>query len=104
MSSISQSKSNYKHSLDAKTSQEHEEIKWHSNLVSGQFKFLKIQGPSFPFAKNNAFIGEIGRDRSMSGRLAIDGRDHASVDQNGAIKSHLSDHRWRIRMRLCYTL
>ena len=70
----------------------------------GSSNFSKIQGPSFPFAKNNAFIREIGRDRSMSGRLAIDGRDHASVDRNGAIKSHLSDHRWRIRMCLCYTL
>ena len=43
--------------------------------------------------KNSVFKGEIGHDRLMSGRLAIDGRDHVSVDRNGAIKSHPSDHR-----------
>ena len=29
----------------------------------------------------------------MKGCLAIDGRDEASVDRNGMIKSHLSDQR-----------
>ena len=70
----------------------------------GGSNFSKIQGQSFPFAKNIAFIGEIGRDRSMSGHLAIDGRDHMSVDQNGVIKLHPSNHRWRIKMRPRYTL
>ena len=30
--------------------------------------------------------------------LAINGRDHASVDQNGAIKSHPFDQRWKAEM------
>ena len=34
----------------------------------------------------------------MKGRLAIDGRDHASFDRNGAIKSHPFDQRWNVRI------
>ena len=85
-------------------SQEHEEIKLALELVSGQFKFLKNSRAKLLFTKNIVFKGEIGRDRLMSGRLAINGRDHASVDRNGAIKSHPIDDRWRIRIRPCYTL
>ena len=40
------------------------------------------------FAKNSAFIGEIGHDRPMTRCIAINGRDEASFDRNGAIKSH----------------
>ena len=34
----------------------------------------------------------------MKRRLAIDDRDHVSVDQNGAIKSHPFDQRWKAEM------
>ena len=80
-------------------SQEHEEIKWHSNWVSRQFKFLENSRASLPFAKNRLFKEEIGRNHPMNGLLAIDSRDHTSVDQNGAIKSYPFDHRWKVWMR-----
>ena len=50
-------------------SQEHEEIKWHSNWVSGQFEFLKTSRVKLLFAKNNLFKDEIGRNRPMYGSL-----------------------------------
>ena len=34
----------------------------------------------------------------MKRHLTIDGRDEASFDQNGAIKSHLFDQRWKAEM------
>ena len=77
---------------------------WHSNWCLTCSNFPKIQGRSFPLAKNSALIGEIGHDHSVSGHLAIDGRDHASIDRNGAIKYPPSHHRWRIMMRPRYTL
>ena len=40
----------------------------------------------------------------MKRRLAINGRDHASVDQNGAFKLHPFDQRWKVRMRPCCAL
>ena len=90
-SSISCSNSDFNHSLDVETSQEHEEIKWQSNLVSGQFEFLENSRASLPFAKISVFIEQIGRNRPMKGRIAINGRDEASFDRNGAIKSHPFD-------------
>ena len=72
-------------------SQEHEEIKWHSNLVSGQFEFLENSRASLPFTKNMLFKDEIGRNRLMNGRITINGHDEASFDRNGAIKSHPFD-------------
>ena len=65
----------------------------------GQFEFLENSRATLLFAKNMLFKDEIGRDRPMNGRLAINDRDHASVDRNGAIKSHLFDHRSKVRMR-----
>ena len=73
------------------TSQEHEEIKWHSNWDSGQFEFLENSRASLPLAKNRLFKDEIDRSRPMNGRIATNGRDEASFDQNGAIKSHPFD-------------
>ena len=78
--SISQSKSDFKHSLDAETSQEHEEIKWHSKLVSGQFEFLKILRASLSVAKNKLFKDKIGRNRPMKRRITINSHDEASFD------------------------
>ena len=48
--------------------------------------------------KNSVFKEKKRRNRSINGRLAINGRDEASFDQNGAIISHLSDQRSKIRM------
>ena len=81
-----------------KTSQEHEEIKWHSNWVSGQFEFLENSRSKLPFAKNSVFKGEIGRNCPMKGRIAINSNNEALFDRDGAIKSHPSDHRWRAEM------
>ena len=75
-----------------------QEIKWHMKWVSGQFKFLKISRVILP-SRRTVFKEEIfGRNRPMKRRLAIDDRDHASVDQNGAIKSHPFDQRWKAEM------
>ena len=60
--------------------------------------FLKIQGQSFPSRRTRYFKEKFGRDRPMKGRLAIDGRDHASFDRNGAIKLHPFDQRWSVRI------
>ena len=72
--------------------QECNEIKWHSNWVSGQFKFLKNSRAKLPFAKNKLFKWQFGRDRSMKRRIAINGRDEASVDRIVTIKSESFDH------------
>ena len=72
-------------------SQENEEIKWHSNWVSGQFKFLKNSRAKLPFMKNKLFKDEIGRNRPMKRRIVINGRDEALFDRNGAIKLHPFD-------------
>ena len=48
-----------------------------------------------PFAKNIAFVGEIGCDRPMKRHIAINGRDDASFDQSSAIKLHPSDQQFR---------
>ena len=63
--------------------------------MSGQFEFLKNSRAKLPFAKNSAFIGEIGRDRLMKRRIGINRRDEALFDQNGVIKSYPSDQRLR---------
>ena len=67
-------------------------------VVSRQFEFLKNSRASLPFAKNNLFKDEIWLNRLMNGRIAINGRDEASFDQNGAIKLHPFDLWWRVRM------
>ena len=76
-------------------SQEHEEIKCHSNWVSGQFEFLKNSRAKLSVPKNSVFKGEIGRNRPMKRHIAINGRDEASFDRNGEIKSHPFDQRSR---------
>ena len=72
-------------------SQEHEEIKWHSNFVSRQFEVLENSRASLPFVKNRLFKGQIGHNRLMNRRIAINGRDEASFDRNGAIELHPFD-------------
>ena len=66
--------------------------------MSGQFKFLEDSRANLSVAKNKLFKGEIGRYRPLKRRLAIDGRDHASVDRNGAMKLHPFDQRWSVRI------
>ena len=61
----------------------------------GKFKFLENSKAKLPFAKNKLFKGEIGRNRPMKRRIAINDRDEASFDRNGVIKSHPSDQRSR---------
>ena len=63
--------------------------------MSRPFEFLKNSRAKLPFAKNSAFIGEIGHDRPIKRHIAINCCDEASFDQNGAIKLHLSDQRLR---------
>ena len=53
--------------------------------------FLKFQGRVLPSRRTRIERGNFGCDRPMNGCLAINGCDHVFVDQNGAIKSHLSD-------------
>ena len=72
-------------------SQEQEEINWNLKLVSGQFKFLKTSRAVLPSRRTLYLKGRFGHDRPMKTCLTIDGRDHASFDQNGAIISHPSD-------------
>ena len=79
-------------------SQEHEEIKLALELVSKQFEFLKNSRASLFVAKNQLFKDEIGRNRLMKRRIAINSQDEASFDQNGAIKSHLSDQQSRVEV------
>ena len=67
--------------------------------MSGQFEFLEDSKASLSIGKNKLFKDEIGRNRPMKSRLAIDNRDYASVDRNSAIKLHPFDHRWKVRMR-----
>ena len=69
--------------------------------MSGQFEFVKISRASSSVAKNTVFKGEIGRNRPMKRRHLINGRDEALFDQNGAIISHPSDQRSKIRMHPC---
>ena len=95
---ITRSNLDFKHSLEAETSQKHEEIKLALELVSRQFEFLEDSRANLFVAKNKLFKGEIGRNRPMKRRLAIDGHDHVSVDQNGAIKSHPFDQRCSVRI------
>ena len=52
ISPVSQSNLDFKHSLDAETSQEHVEIKFALELVSGQFEFLKDSKASSSVVKN----------------------------------------------------
>ena len=73
-------------------------------LVFGQFEFLKISRARSSVAKNSVFKGKIGPNCPMKRHLAIDGRDHASFDRNGAIISHPSDQRSKIKMRPFYAL
>ena len=68
-------------------------------LVFGQFEFLEDSRVVLPSRRTSYLKKKIGCDRPMKGRLAIDGRDHASFDQNGAIKSHTFDQKWKIKMR-----
>ena len=91
----SRSNFDFKHSLDAETSQEHEEIKLALELVSGQFEFLEDSRASLFVTKNKLFKDEIGCNRLMERGIAINSRDEASFDQNSVIKSHRSDQRSR---------
>ena len=70
-------------------------MKWHSNLVSGQFEFLENSRANLSVVKNTLFKDEIGCNCLMKRRIIINGRDKASFDRNGAIKSHLSNQRSR---------
>ena len=96
--SLSQSNLDFKHSLDAETSQEYEEIKLALELVSGQFEFLKNSRVNLSVTKNTLFKDKIGRSRQMKRHIAINGRDEASFDLNGAIKLHPSDQRSRVEV------
>ena len=78
--------------------QERNEIEWHSNWMSGQFKFLKNSRAVFSVEEQIYLKGEIGHNRPINRRLAIDNRDYASVDRNSAIKSHPFDHKWKAEM------
>ena len=49
--------------------------------VSSQFEFLEIPRVILSVTKNGISRGKIGRGRRMKGYIAIDGRDHAFVDQ-----------------------
>ena len=66
--------------------------------MSGQFEFLESSRAVFSVEEQVYLKRKLGRNRSMNGRLVIDSCDDASVDRNGAIKSHPSDHRWRAEM------
>ena len=66
--------------------------------MSGQFEFLEDSRAKLPFMKNKLFKGEIGCNRLMKGRIAINGCDEASFDRNSVLKSFTSDHRWRAEM------
>ena len=81
-----------------------QEIQWHMKLVSALFEFLEISRASSSVAKNSVFKGEIRRNHPMKRRLAIDGHDHESFDQNSVIISHPSDQRSKIKMCPRYAL
>ena len=70
-------------------------LNWHSNWCLDSSNFLKIQERVLPSQRTCYLKEKYGRDRSMKRHLAIDSRDHASVDKNGAIKSHPFDQRSR---------
>ena len=63
ISPLSRSNLDFKHLLDAKTSQEHEEIKLVIELVSRQFEFLKSSRAKISITNYKLFKGEFGRDR-----------------------------------------
>ena len=60
-------------------------------MVSRQFNFTKKSKSPLSVAKNSEFIEEFGHDHRINGRIVINGRDEASFDQNGMIKSHPFD-------------
>ena len=67
-------------------------------MVSRKSDYLENLRAVFSVKEQVYLKRKLGRNRPMNERLAIDGRDDASVDRNGAIKLHLSDHRWRTEM------
>ena len=73
-------------------------------LVSRQFDFTRKSKGKFRLTKNIGFIGEKGRNYQMMWFIMINGPDEASLDQNGAIKSHPSDRRWRAEVCPCRAL
>ena len=67
--------------------------------LSSSISLKKSKGSVF-VAKNTEFIEETMHNRRMRWFITINGQDCASLYQNGAIKSHSSDQRWRLEMRL----
>ena len=98
ISSLSRSKSDFKCSSDAEMHQECNELEWYSNWCLDSSNFLKIQGRVLPSRRTVYLKGEIGHDRPMKRRIAINGRDEASVDRIIAIKSDPSDQRSRVEV------
>ena len=72
------------------------------NWCLNSLNFSKFQGQIFPSRRTSYLKEKIGPNRSMKRHLVIDDRDHASVDQNGAIKSHPFNQRSRAEVSPCF--
>ena len=70
----------------------------------GTFEFLENSRASSSVAKNTYLKKIFWVRPSIKRHLAIDDHDHAVFDRNGAIISHQSDQRSKIRMRPRYAL
>ena len=67
-------------------------------VVSRQFDLSRKSKSVLPLRRTVLFIEEKRRNRRIWTSIVINGPDDASFDQNGAIKSHLSDRKWKGEM------
>ena len=79
-------------------------LNWYLNGVLTVRILSKIQGQNLPSRRTAFKEVRIGRSRPMKGRITINGHDEALFDQNGAIISHSSDQKSKIRMCPRYAL